>query len=269
MNSIKNIIGKIMSDTKEFLKVVSPSVVKLVGSNAAIVFQHICYWMQSSGTDVIYRSASSLISDLGDSLTRNQLYYSRKKLIEAGLITVSTEHSDKFNRTTFYRLTEKGQSLRLIAKESKNTSQNQFKSVSTKQEGVSNVEINKTPTAEVKAPESLKNDVIIGNSIDNSNTTCIEDMKIDLSLADEASIVKSVAKKERIPKHLYAQHMKEKRILEQQNKEFFTPKSMRESFEKAGEIRRDVVKGVPKELLSDPRLSKMLKKHVKNKRSEM
>lgn len=249
-----------MSNTKEFLKMVSPSVVKLVGSNASMLFQHISYWMQSSNTDVIYRSASSLISDLGDSLTRNQLYYARKKLIEAGLITVSTEHSDKFNRTTFYRITEKGQSLRIFAKQSKNTSQNQFKAVSAKQEGVSNVEINKTPTVEVKAPESLKNDVAIDNSIDNSSTTCIEDMKIDLSLGDEDLFVKNVAKKERIPKHLYAQHMKEKRVLEQQNKEFFTPKSMRDSFEKAGEIRRDVVKGVPKELLSDPRLSKMIKR---------
>lgn len=245
-----------MSNTKEFLKMVSPSVVKLVGSNAALLFQHISYWMQSSNTEVIYRSASSLISDLGDSLSRNQLYYARQKLIKAGLITVSTEHSDKWNRTSFYRITDKGQSLRIIAKQSKNTSQNQFKAVSTKQEGVSNVEINKTPTVEVKAPESLKNDV----AIDNSNTTCIEDMKIDLSLRDDEDLfVKSVAKKERIPKHLYAKHVKEKRILEQQNKEFFIPKSMRESFEKAGEIRREVVKGVPKELLSDPRLSKMLK----------
>lgn len=243
------------TNTKEFLKMVSPSVVKLVGTTSALLFQHISYWMQSSDTDVIYRSASSLISDLGDSLTRNQLYYARKKLIEAGLITVSTEHSDKFNRTTFYRITEKGQSLRIIAKQSKNTSQNQFKATSTKQEGVSNVEINKTPSSEVKAPESLKNDL----SIDNSKTTCIEDMKIDLSLGcdEETSIVK--AKKEYIPKHLYAQHMKQERILEQQNKEFFVPKSMRESFEKAGEIRRDVIKGVPKELLSDPRLSKMIK----------
>ena len=244
-----------MSNTKEFLKMVSPSVVKLVGSTAAMLFQHISYWMQSSNTDVIYRSASSLISDLGDSLTRNQLYYARKKLIEAGLITVSTEHSDKWNRTTFYRITEKGQSLRIIAKQSKNTSQNQFKAISTKQEGVSNAEINKTPSSEVKAPESLKNDVVM----DNSKTTCIEDMKIDLSLGcdEETSIVK--AKKEYIPKHLYAQHMKDKRILAQQNKEFFVPKSMRESFEKAGEIRREVVKGIPKELLSDPRLSKMIK----------
>lgn len=252
---------------------VSPSVVKLVGSNAAMLFQHICYWMQSSGTDVIYRSASSLISDLGDSLTRNQLYYARNKLIKAGLITVSTEHSDKFNRTTFYRLTEKGQSLRLITKESKNTSQNQLKAVSSKQEGVSNIEINKTPIVEVKAPESLKNDVVIDNSIDNANTTCIEDMKIDLSLRDdEESICSNKVDKEDtasekwIPKHLYSQKMKEKRILEQQNKEFFTPKSMRDSFEKAGEIRREVVKGVPKELLSDPRLSKMLKsKQTKTK----
>lgn len=249
-----------MSNTKEFLKMVSPSVVKLVGSTAAMLFQHISYWMQSSNTDVIYRSASSLISDLGDSLTRNQLYYARNKLIKAGLITVSTEHSDKWNRTTFYRITEKGQSLRIIAKQSKNTSQNQFKAISTKQEGVSNAEINKTPSSEVKAPESLKNDVVM----DNSKTTCIEDMKIDLSLGcdEETSIVK--AKKEYIPKHLYAHHMKQERILEQQNKEFFIPKSMRESFEKAGEIRREVVKGVPKELLSDPRLSKMIKNKQRN-----
>ena len=249
-----------MSNTKEFLKMVSPSVVKLVGSTAAMLFQHISYWMQSSNTDVIYRSASSLISDLGDSLTRNQLYYARKKLIEAGLITVSTEHSDKFNRTTFYRITEKGQSLRIIAKQSKNTYQNQFKATSTKQEGMSNVEINKTPSSEVKAPESLKNDVVM----DNSKTTCIEDMKIDLSLEDDETSIVSNKTDNWIPRHLYSHKMKEKRILEQQNKEFFTPKSMRESFEKAGEIRREVVKGVPKELLSDPRLAKMIKNKQRN-----
>ncbi len=48
-----------------------------------------------------------------------------------------------------------------------------------------------------------------------------------------------------IPRHQYAEHMKQKRLDEQRNKEFFIPKSMRESFEKAGEIRKDVSKGIP------------------------
>ena len=249
------------------LKLVNPDVVKLVGANASILFQHISYWCQTQNTEVVYRSVSFLISDLEGALTKAQIYYARKKLVDSGLITVSIEHSDKFNRTTFYRFTDLGkllcidlQTKKLSAKQSKNTSQNQFKATSTKQEGVSIVEINKTPSSEVKAPESLKNDVVM----DNSKTTCIEDMKIDLSLGcdEETSIVK--AKKEYIPKHLYAQHMKQVRIYEQQNKEFFVPKSMRESFEKAGEIRRDVVKGIPKELLSDPRLSKMIKNKQRN-----
>ena len=249
-----------------YLKTINPHVAKEVGVMAAMVFQHICYWMQTQSTDVIFRTNKDLANDL-ESISPSQVQRAKKKLIDNGYIKVSNESKYTWVRTTYYRLTEKGQSLRLIVKDSKNTSQNQFKAISAKQEGVSNVEINKTPSSEVKAPESLKNDVVIDKSIDNSNTTCIEDMKIDLSLdSDETPIVNNKVNDNSdkgstwIPKQLYAQKMKEKRILEQQNKEFFTPKSMRESFEKAGEIRREVVKGVPKDLLSDPRLSKMIKR---------
>lgn len=250
--------------TTVYLKTINPQVAKEVGVMTAMVFQHICYWMQTQSTDVIFRTNKDLANDL-ESISPSQVQRAKKKLIDNGYIKVSNESKYTWVRTTYYRLTEKGQSLRIIAKQSKNTSHNQFKATSAKQEGVSNVEINKTPSSEVKAPESLKNDVVIDLLIDNSKTTCIEDMKIDLSLeADETSIVSNKTDNW-IPKHLYPQKMKEKRISEQQNKEFFTPKSMRESFEKAGEIRRDVVKGIPKELLSDPRLSKLLKKHVKSK----
>lgn len=248
-----------------YLKTINPHVAKEVGVMAAMVFQHICYWMQTQSTDVIFRTNKDLANDL-ESISPSQVQRAKKKLIDNGYIKVSNESKYTWVRTTYYRLTEKGQSLRIIAKQSKNTSQNQFKATYTKQEGVSNVEINKTPSSEVKAPESLKNDVVIDLSIDNSKTTCIEDMKIDLSLGcdEETSIVKAnkefTTSEKFVPKHLYAQHMKEKRILEQQNKEFFIPKSMRESFEKAGEIRLEVIKGVPKELLSDPRLAKMIKR---------
>jgi len=227
--------------TTVYLKTINPKVAKEVGVMTAMVFQHICYWMQTQSTDVIFRTNKDLANDL-ESISPSQVQRAKKKLIDSGYIKVSNESKYTWVRTTYYRLTEKGQSLRIVAKQSKNTSQNQFKPTSTKQEGMSNVEINKTPSSEVKAPESLKNDVVM----DNSKTTCIEDMKIDLSLeVDETSIV---------------QQMKQERILEQQNKEFFVPKSMRDSFERAGEVRRDVVKGIPKELLSDPRLAKMIKR---------
>lgn len=62
-----------------------------------------------------------------------------------------------------------------------------------------------------------------------------------------------------IPKHLYAEHMKQKRIDEQLNKEPFTPKSMIKGWEDGMKGNPNATKGIPDHLLNNPTLAKILK----------
>ena len=62
-----------------------------------------------------------------------------------------------------------------------------------------------------------------------------------------------------IPKHLYAEHMKQKRLDEQLNKEPFTPKSMIKSWEEGTTGNPNATKGIPEHLLNNPVIAKMLK----------
>ena len=66
-------------------------------------------------------------------------------------------------------------------------------------------------------------------------------------------------KKQWIPKHLYAEHMKQKRLDEQHNKEPFTPKSMIKSWEDGMTGNPNATKGIPEHLLNNPVIAKMLK----------
>ena len=69
-----------------------------------------------------------------------------------------------------------------------------------------------------------------------------------------------------IPKHLYAEHMKQKHIDEQLNKEPFIPKSMIKGWEDGMTGNPNATKGIPKHLLAEnPRLAKMLRVKGKNR----
>ena len=231
---------------------------KEVGKSSAILLNQLLQWK----TAKVFRTNAEMFEDLDGVLSIATIQRCKNKLIDFGYVIVSFDKG--LNRVTHYTLTEKA--LSLI---SKRVSKN-------------NTRAEVSPKKDTSAFSCLKESGSIGQeqSDDTSELTIVENTtKLDDSanverpssstrVEDEELITQELNElKQRenkdsgdwIPKHLYAQRMKEKRILEQQNKEFFTPKSMRESFEKAGEIRRDVVKGVPKELLSDPRLSKMLK----------
>lgn len=73
------------------------------------------------------------------------------------------------------------------------------------------------------------------------------------------SVVQIPKKRDWIPKHLYAEHMKQKRLDEQLNKEPFTPKSMIKSWEDGMTGNPNATKGIPEHLLSNPSLAKILK----------
>ena len=60
------------------LKLINPVVAKEVGVMAAMVFQHICYWMQTQSVDVVYRSNKELSSDLDEAVSVSQHRYDRE-----------------------------------------------------------------------------------------------------------------------------------------------------------------------------------------------
>lgn len=81
------------------------------------------------------------------------------------------------------------------------------------------------------------------------------------------SIVQQPKKQSWIPKHLYAAHMKQKRLDEQVNKQPFTPKSMIKGWEDGMKGNPNATKGIPDHLLNNPTLAKILKmkgKHTSN-----
>lgn len=104
------------------LKLLNTSVAKLVGATSAVVFQHICYWMQTQSKEVIYRTNKQLSEDLDGIYSPQQIQRAKKKLIEEGLIVVTADKRDAWNRTSHYSLTDKGRSLLLSVTSSKNTS---------------------------------------------------------------------------------------------------------------------------------------------------
>lgn len=70
-----------------------------------------------------------------------------------------------------------------------------------------------------------------------------------------------------IPKDQYAEHMKQKRIDEQLNKEPFIPKSMIKGWEDGMTGNPNATKGIPEHLLSNPSLAKILRMKRKHTNS--
>jgi len=80
-----------------------------------------------------------------------------------------------------------------------------------------------------------------------------------MSNTSNENILQKPKKQEWIPKHLYAEHMKQKRLDEQLNKEPFIPKSMIKGWEDGMKGNPNATKGIPDHLLNNPTLAKMLK----------
>ena len=236
-------------------------VAKEVGKSSAILLNQLLQWK----TIKVFRTNAEMFEDLDGVLSIATIQRCKNKLIDFGYVIVSFDKG--LNRVTHYTLTEKA--LSLI---SKRVSKNNTRAEVSPKKDTSAFSCLKEshPVSELTTVENTTKSVYSANVERPSSSTRVENEELITQDLNELKQRENKASKSEdwIPKHLYAQHMKEKRISEQQNKEFFIPKSMRESFEKAGEIRREVVKGVPKELLSDPRLSKMLKKNFKSTRLE-
>lgn len=83
------------------------------------------------------------------------------------------------------------------------------------------------------------------------------------------SVVQKPKKRAWIPRDQYAEHMKQKRIDEQLNKEPFIPKSMIKGWEDGMTGNPNATKGIPEHLLSNPSLAKILRMKGKHRNNNV
>lgn len=251
-------------------------VAKEVGKSSAILLNQLLQWK----TVKVFRTNAEMFEDLDGVLSIATIQRCKQKLIDFGYVIVSFDKG--LNRVTHYTLTEKALCL-LTDKRVKQSVSKQRAEVSIKQDASAFYCPKESKPLNTSEPIEEQTKVAVNNTVATTESITVEHKEesgtyvahedisrfYDVTGSDNKSPKhqnKAPNSNTWIPPHLYAQKMKQERILEQQNKEFFIPKSMRDSFETAGEVRRGVVKGVPKDLLSDPRLANMLKsKQTKTK----
>ena len=238
------------------LKLINPVVAKEVGVMAAMVFQHICYWMQTQSVDVVYRSNKELSSDLDEAVSVSQVQRAKQKLLDKGLITLSRNPFNKFDRTTHYSLTSKGKKMLLslavkgkqITSETKEIISETVKEVKSKIEDV---------RESLKTAPNCSNTEIGGAYVHKQQNNAVK--------SNESVIQQPNKQQQWIPRNQYAEHMKQKRLDEQLNKEPFIPKSMVKGWEDGMTGNPNATKGIPEHLLNNPSLAKILRMKRKGK----
>ena len=249
------------------LKLINPVVAKEVGVMAAMVFQHICYWMQTQSVDVVYRSNKELSSDLDEAVSVSQVQRAKQKLLDKGLITLSRNPFNKFDRTTHYSLTSKGKKMLLslavkgkqITSETKEIIDETVKEVKSKIEDV---------RESLKTTPNCSNTEIGGTYVHKQQNNAVKSNESVIQQPKKQQEWSNHNKSDWIPRDQYAEHMKQKRLDDQQNKEPFIPKSMIKGWEDGMTGNPNATKGIPEHLLTEnPRLAKILKlkgKHTNN-----
>ena len=111
---------------------------------------------------------------------------------------------------------------------------------------------------------TVKDSVLYTRTSDSSDVksvsgTYVHEQQNNAVKSNESVIQQPKKQRTWIQKHLYAEHMKQKRLDEQQNKEPFTPKSMIKSWEDGMTGNPNATKGIPEHLLNNPVIAKMLK----------
>lgn len=253
--------------SKVMLKLINPIVAKEVGVMASMVFQHICYWMQTQSVDVVYRSNKELSLDLDEAVSVSQVQRAKQKLLDKGLITLSRNPFNKFDRTTHYSLTSKGKKMMLsvavkgkqITSETKEIINETVKEVKSKVEDVRDslktaTNSSNTEVGDTYVPEKQNNAV-------KSNESVLQKPK--------KRAWSNHKKSDWIPRDQYAEHMKQKRLDEQLNKEPFIPKSMIKGWEDGMTGNPNATKGVPEHLLSNPSLAKILRMKGKHRNNSV
>lgn len=241
------------------LKIINPFVAKEVGVMAAMVFQHICYWMQTQAVEVVYRSNKDLSLDLNEVVSVSQVQRAKQKLLDKGLITLSRNPFNKFDRTTHYSLTSKGKKMLLSVGV-------KTKEVLEKSKDVLDDVVNTVKECVNNARTSDSSDVksVGGTYVHEQRNNAVKSIYEDVDTL-QSDIQQPKKQQAWIPTHLYHAHMKQKRLNEQLNKEPFIPKSMIQGWKDGMTGNPNATKGIPEHLLiENPKLAKMLKRKSKN-----
>ena len=97
------------------------------------------------------------------------------------------------------------------------------------------------------------------SDVNSVSATYVHEQQNNAVNSNESVVQQPKKQQAWIPKHLYAEHMKQKRLDDQLNKEPFTPKSMIKSWEEGTTGNPNATKGIPEHLLNNPVIAKMLK----------
>lgn len=261
------------------LKVVNPYVVKIVGATAAMLFQHITYWMQTQKKEIIFRTNQELSLDLEECLSIQQVQRAKKKLIDNGLIEVSFDKVNKWVRTTHYTLTSKGKMMMMKLKNIK-ANKEENTSVALQESLQTSSNFNDNSVGDTNVYEQQKDVNLDANKQDNASNiqedidTTTFDKDGDVSFEDWLAAKQAKEDKERkekalrpkwIPKEEYKKLKQQERIDLINNKEPIVPKSMQESFKEGFNGNKNATT-IPEHLLSNPILAKMFKRSTKKMR---
>lgn len=91
------------------IKGLSPEVAKEVGKSAAIMLQQLIQWFKSKPVEKVYRTNDEMFEDLNGVLSVATIQRCKQRLIDNGYVVVTFDKG--LNRTTHYKLTEKGKAL--------------------------------------------------------------------------------------------------------------------------------------------------------------
>lgn len=91
------------------IKGLTPEVAKEVGKSAAIMLQQLIQWFKSKPVDKVYRTNDEMFEDLNGILSVATIQRCKQRLIDNGYVEITFDKG--LNRTTHYKLTEKGQAV--------------------------------------------------------------------------------------------------------------------------------------------------------------
>ena len=207
--------------TKSYFKSMNTDVVKEVGKSGALLLTQLYQWIKTKNVNKVFRTNLELVEDLCGLLSSATIQRAKRKLIECGFIELSFDKGIK--RTTHYTLTEKALAF-LTGKKLQTT------------------------------------DLVDTDSGSKNNGFSSDKEKVVQSYQEEINVPKSDVlevntnsvkpKKEWIPKHLYAQHMKDKKKHDYLNKEMIVSKAMKKSFDEGMTGNKNATKGIPEEYLA-------------------
>ena len=123
------------------------------------------------------------------------------------------------------------------------------------------------PRESLKTPLNGSNTEVGGTYVHEQPKTSNTGLHSDIQQHKKQQEWSNHNKSDWIPRDQYAEHMKQKRLDEQLNKEPFIPKSMIKGWEDGMTGNPNATKGIPEHLLNNPSLAKILRmkrKHTNN-----